>query len=222
VDVHAAGGRQVHERPGRAGQRARQHHRKHDRALFADAGVLRGAAVVAAGAQLVAEGGLVEQHVHHHGEGDGDQDAGVDAGHVDVAAGQVEEDLVEAALGDDGARRHVVGLVLGGVEDDRAADQEVDAVHADVVHHDRRDDLVDVEHGLEEAGHHAPQAARHHAREDADDPVEPRRQERPGAADPHRHRAADHQLAGRADVEQAGPEREANRQARHDQRRRQV
>src|SRR5699024_6011594 len=92
---------EIVERRAGAGEPAGYSHGEDDVAPVADAGVARRVAVAAAGLELIAQGRLVHQDVHEHGDEGGDEDAAVDLG--------VGEEDVEPHLG----RLHAVegGLV---------------------------------------------------------------------------------------------------------------
>ena len=124
--------------------------------------------------------------------------------------------------GEPGLGRERLGLREAALAP-RAEDPELDPEQGDVVEHQGRDDLVDPEAGPEDARDEAPQTAgdrpgQHHRRDD-DDGRRPGRQDR-GEDDGARAPGAEQELALRADVPEAHPERQRTRQAGQDQRRR--
>ena len=175
-------------------------------------------AVAAAGLELVAQGGLVYEDVHEHGDDDGNDDAA-----VDLAAG---EELVKAHLGGGHAvEAGLVDVVGLGVLDDvfEVADLEGpgDGVGGYPVRHDGGQDLVNIEVGLDEAGDAAPDGAGGRAAEEGEQPDDGGRHHVAGYAEGY-HEAghgAHEVLAGRADVEKAGLEGDGDGETRHDERR---
>ena len=95
-----------------------------------------------------------------------------------------------------------------------AVDDLADEIQADPVEHDRGDDLVDVEVGFEDAGDRAPERAEQRRGQQADKPGQVQHQRAVQPAE-----RAERVLPGRADIEQAGLEREGDREAGHDERR---
>ncbi len=144
---------QVEQAAAKTGQGAGDDHGQ-DNVLFrADAGVHSGVPVVAASLQLIAKGGLLQNHPHDNGDHNGQYDADV---HVAVM-----EQPVQAQPGQDGAGIGVGqgggpvrggGAPVGVQHPGHVGNQKIHQVHADPVEHDGGQHLVYVEKGLEEAG----------------------------------------------------------------------
>ena len=99
-------------------------------------------------------------------------------------------------------------------------EQVLAAPDRDPVEHDRRDHLVRARGRLQEAGDPRPDRARERRGGDPEQDVRQRRPAREVDADPVRDDQPDEVLALSADVEEAAAEREGDREAGEDQRRR--
>ena len=128
-------------------------------------------AVGAAGLELVAEGGLVDEDVHDYREEDRDKDTG-----VYLRAG---EELVEAELrrGDAviGRLIDIAGLrALDHVLEIADIEEPCDEVCRDPVCHDAGENLVYIKECFEQTRDCAPERTGEHAAEESDEPDEER------------------------------------------------
>ena len=150
---------------------------------------------------------LIKQDIHCDGERDGDEEAKVHRG--------MGEHFIHA---DTGHKRRLLDIfgTHEGLVVEVVFDQLVDQIHRDVVHHDAGDNLVDVKVRLHQAGNGAPDEARDTGGKDRHDPLDGGGD--PGAQTAHHdgHEGADDELAGGADVKDAGLEGERDGQTQHD------
>ena len=153
---------QVKQAAAETGQRAGDDHRQYDVLFGADACVHGGVSVVAAGLQLIAKGGLLQDDPDDQGDDNGQEETNI---HVAVL-----EQLIQAQPGQNGAGVGVGqgggpvrggGAPVGVQHPGHVGNQEIHQVHADPVEHDGSQHLVDVEEGFEEAREKSPNGAAH-------------------------------------------------------------
>ena len=175
-------------------------------------------AVAAAGLELVAEGGLLHDDIHHDRQQDRQQNAG-----VDLRAG---EQLVQPQL----RRCHAVkrclvdiaGLgVLHHVLEVADVEHPCHQIGGDPVGHNARQHLVDVQQSLQQAGDRAPQSAGQHTAQQSQDPDDTRRHGSGGntQSDAQGSQRTHQILTRRTNVEQARLKGDGHGKAGHDQRR---
>src|SRR5690606_3495293 len=195
---------------GKAAEAAGDRHDQHGRESDAHPGIGGGVWIGADRSELEADGGPEEEPPDPPCQEQGEDEPSVETQRrVDPVqqlrqAGRgkgVAADRIEPSFPDDG----------------RLLEQVVDQAIGDEVEHERRDHLVGAGLGTQPAGDAAPDGAADEARQDRQRQVHDERQ--PGEHEPDqdgRH-AADGHLAFHADVEQAGPEPECDRQTGDDQ-----
>src|SRR6266508_2702651 len=198
-----------HRRAAEAGQPSGDHHHQHVRLGDAHAGGAGGFRVGADRAQFEAERGALQQPGDrprgHHGEHDPEVDP------QDLAGQMRQHRVVVHPFAD----RVVPARPLDAVLDHQPHQQ----LRRDVVEHDRGDHLVRPGTRLEPPRYEPVQGAAGGARHHRDDQVQHRWQVDAEADQPGGDRT-EHGLTFAADVEHAGPERQGDRQAGEDQRRR--
>ncbi len=214
------GGRAVGDHPvvqaidldhaGQPGKGAAQQEGDDDLSPHADAAVARGVGVLAYGPDAIAQRGPPQQDVDQDGQGDGHGRTQVQAG--GHQAGQAEGDVQGGGLRDLGGQ-----LGLGGI-DHRAAQQEVHDLHGDGVHHDCAQDLVDAKVGLQRAWNRTPEGAARESGQQRQGDDQPARPTRQCQADHRAQESADDHLPLTADVDDVGPEGDADAQADQQQR----
>ena len=173
--------------------------------------------VGAAGLELVAEGGLVDEDVHDYREEDRDEDTG-----VYLRAG---EELVETELcrGDAviGRLIDIAGLrALDHVLEIADIEEPCDEVCRDPVRHNAGENLVYIQECLEQAGDRAPERTGEHTAEEGDEPDEECAHSlgRETESEHQRDHCAHEVLAGSTDVEQTRLVRDGDGETGHDER----
>ena len=112
----------------------------------------------AAGLQLIAEGGLLQDDPDEDGKNNRDDDGNVDPARIAEQCGKrpLGQDRTGVCSGQRGGAVRVGRAPAGGQHIGHVGQQQVDEVHADPVEHDGGDDLVNVEIRLEQARENAP------------------------------------------------------------------
>ena len=160
-------------------------------------------AVGAAGLELVAQGGLVHEHIYADGDDDGDDDAA-----VDLRAGQ---QLIQAHLGGShavfGGNHDVAGLagLRGALQLGIGLKEHIHQVASDPVGHNAGEHFVYAPGSLQQAGDGAPDGTQRCACQESQNPNQPGGDYGGGDAQCHiqRTHSAHKELSRRADVEQA-------------------
>src|SRR5918993_3660048 len=188
-----------------AGEPAAEDHRQGDDAADRDPCVARGVLVGSDGVEAEPERGAAQHPPAQHRQEDCEDEADGDAGRG-ADPGRLRDQL---------GLRDAAGLRGLGLE--RADDEPPGHTGGDVVEHDRRDDLVHPAGRLEDSGDEADERAgegsRHHAEDGAQEAGAAR-----GIGDPRTEHGAEDELPLTADVEEADPQREDDREAGQDER----
>ena len=176
-------------------------------------------AVGAAGLELIAQSGLVDQNIHGNGNDDGNEDAAVDLG----AGEQLVQPQLRSRHAVEGSLINIPGLgIFHHVFEIAHVKGPGHDVRRQPVGHDAGQNLVDIQKGLQHAGDGAPQRAGQAAAQESDHPDETSRHRlRRNSQSQHERCHGAHQiLSRRADVEQARLVGHSYGKAGHNQRRR--